>query len=302
MKKLLLIFLAFCALSGARAESIQWTDALGRQVILSAPPQRVVSFLGSFGETWLLSGGSLCGVTEDAISERGLLLDESIAVIGTNKKPHLELTASLSPELILLSADLEAHLALRPVLDSMGVPYAFFSVNTWQEYLDMMEICCRINGRMDVYTAECRKIQAPIEAQITRAQASPFFGQRTVLLLRAYSAGVKAKSSDNLTGAILKDMGLINIADSDQTLMENLTMEAILAGNPDYIMITVMGSDPEAAQRALDAQWTQNPAWQALTSVKENRVFYLDRSLFHLKPNSRWAESYAIMGDILYAP
>lgn len=295
---LLLLFSPACA----RGETFPVTDALGREIILESRPQRVVSFLGSFGETWLLSGGSLAGVTEDAVSERGLELGENVAIIGTNKKPNLELTAALNPGLILLSADLEAHMALRPVLDAMGTPYLFFSVNTWQEYMDMAEICCRLNGRMDLYAAQQEKIQAPIEEMIKIAQESPLYGQHTVLLLRAYSSGVKAKGSDNLCGAILKDMGLINIADSEETLLENLSMEAILALNPDYIMVTTMGGDPEASIRALDTKFASGPVWQALSAVKNSQVFYLDRTLFHLKPNSRWAESYQIIGDILYAP
>jgi len=54
--------------------------------------------------------------------------------------------------------------------------------------------------------------------------------------------------------------------------------------------------------KALDREFAQNPAWQALDAVKNNRVIHLDRTLFHLKPNARWAESYQIIGDVLYAP
>lgn len=53
----------------------------------------------------------------------------------------------------------------------------------------------------------------------------------TVLLLRAYSTGVRAKNSDNITGVMLKDLGCINIADSDSGLLEEIQMESILAAD-----------------------------------------------------------------------
>jgi len=299
---LLLCLLLLLPLAIARGEAFTFTDALQRKVILKKAPERVVAFLGSFGESWILAGGDLVGVTEDAISERGLALDGSVQLIGTTKKPNLEWTVALSPDLVLLSADLDAHLSLRPVMDAAGIPYAFFSVNTWQEYMDMMEILCQLTGRRDLYALQKTQVEAPIEGLLQSARTHPLYGKQTVLLLRTYSTGVKAKGSDNLAGAILRDMGLVNIADSQETLLENLTMEAILALNPDYIMITTMGSQVEAAMKALDREFAQNPAWQALDAVKNNRVIHLDRTLFHLKPNARWAESYQIIGDVLYAP
>ena len=142
MKKICLLFSILLLLPGtlARGEAFTFSDALQREVTLEKKPERVVAFLGSFGESWLLAGGTLLGVTEDAISERGIVLDENVQLIGTTKKPNLELTAALSPDLVLLSSDLDAHLALRPVMDAAGIPYAFFSVNTWQEYMAMTKI------------------------------------------------------------------------------------------------------------------------------------------------------------------
>ena len=72
--------------------------------------------------------------------------------------------------------------------------------------------------------------------------------------------------------------------------------------DPDYIFITTMGSDPEKAMIALQEQFSSSPAWQALSAVQNGRVIELDRELFHLKPNARWAESYQVIGELLYAP
>lgn len=279
-----------------------FTDALGREVTVDAPPSRAVAFEGSLAEAYLLCGGTLAGATEDAVTERGLSLDGETAIIGTVKQPSLELTAALEPDLILLSADSSAHVQLEGALSALGVPYAYFSFNTYSEFMEMARTLCTLLDREDAFAALEADVQAPIEAILARVQADPRCGVRTALLLRAYSTGVKAKGSDNLAGAMLADMGMVNLADSDGALLENLTLERILMDDPDYIFITTMGESHEKAMQALRESLTDNPAWSALTAVREGRVIELPKALFHYKPNARWAQAYGLLENLLYAP
>ena len=122
----------------------------------------------------------------------------------------------------------------------------------------------------------------------------------TVLFLRAYSTGVRAKGSDNMTGEMLKDLGCINIADSEDSLLEDLSLEVILEQDPDFIFVTTMGASEEAAMASLDELLLSNPAWASLTAVQEGHFHLLPKDLFHLKPNARWGESYEILADYLY--
>ena len=82
--------------------------------------------------------------------------------------------------------------------------------------------------------------------------------------------------------------------------MEELSLEAIIAADPDFIFISVMGGDEEAALEAVDAALGSNPAWQSLTAVQSGHVYVLPKELFHYKPNSRWGESYAYLADLLF--
>ena len=43
-----------------------------------------------------------------------------------------------------------------------------------------------------------------------------------------------------------------------------------------------------------------NPAWNALSAVKNGRYFLLEKELYNLKPNARWGEAYQKLADILY--
>ena len=92
----------------------------------------------------------------------------------------------------------------------------------------------------------------------------------------------------------------MNIADRQPSLLEEVTLEAIVAENPEYVLISIMGADIDAALQSVEQTLGQNPAWQVLDAVQAGRVYVLPKELFHYKPNTRWGESYAYLAHILY--
>lgn len=274
-----------------------FTDSLGNTVELEQPPKRVAALLGSYAETWLLAGGEVVAVTQDAYDERGLELPEDTVNLGANQQPDLEALFAAEPDLVLLTPDLDGQMGLRDSLEAAGIPAAWFKVETFDDYLNMLKICTDLTGRSDLYQKNGLDIQSEIDAAIASV---PEGEAPTVLLLRAYSSGVRAKNSDNIAGAILKDLGAANIADSDSGLLEDLQMESILAADPEFIFVTTMGASQEAALKSLDELLHSDPAWQTLTAVKEDRVEVLPKDLFHYKPNARWGESYQMLAELMY--
>lgn len=274
-----------------------FTDSLGNTVELEQPPKRVAALLGSYAETWLLAGGEVVAVTQDAYDERGLELPEDTVNLGANQQPDLEALFAAEPDLVLLTPDLDGQMGLRDSLEAAGIPAAWFKVETFDDYLNMLKICTDLTGRPDLYQKNGLDIQSEIDAAIASV---PEGEAPTVLLLRAYSSGVRAKNSDNIAGAILKDLGAANIADSDSGLLEDLQMESILAADPEFIFVTTMGASQEAALESLDELLHSDPAWQTLTAVKEDRVEVLPKDLFHYKPNARWGESYQMLAELMY--
>ena len=60
-----------------------------------------------------------------------------------------------------------------------------------------------------------------------------------------------------------------------------------------------MGDDTEKAMENLDKVIGENPAWSSLEALRENRLYVMDRKLFNIKPNAKWANSYAQLSEIL---
>ncbi len=275
-----------------------FTDALGNTVTVDRP-QRVVSFYGSFAEMWVLAGGTLVGTTDDAISQRELPLGDNVTVIGGTKTPNLELALSLEPDFALLSADTSDHVQAAETLRAAGVPCAFFRVDYLEDYLAAMEICTAITGRSDLYEQNAQRVEQQAQAVIQRVRPRLAQNPPAALLIRAYSTGAKAKGMDNLAGVILHELGVKNLVEDHPSLLEELSMEEIIAADPDYIFVTTMGSSSQKALDALRDGIQSNPAWASLSAVQNDRYILLPEDLFHYKPNARWGESYAYLANIL---
>ena len=276
--------------------AVTFTDALGREVTVDQP-KKVAALMGSFAEVWVLSGGELAGVTDDAASERNLTLSDDVALLGTMQAPNVEALIDADIDFVILSSNVAEHVKLKDTLELAGINCAFFNVESFEDYLSMLKICTDITGDKESYTKNGENVKAEIEAAIAR---KPEGAAPTVLFLRAFSTGIKAKGSDSMTGIMLKDMGCINIADSDESLLEDISMEKIIEEDPDYIFVVTMGSSEEKAFEMIEKTLISNTAWSELKAVKENHYVVLPKQLFHLKPNNKWGASYEILADILY--
>ncbi len=294
----LLIFMTGCTATSPEVSSsagVEFKDALGHSVRI-ADSDRVVAASGSFAQVWLLAGGKLAGATEDAFKDN-LSLPEDVADVGDLHAPSLEAIISLNPQLVILSADISGHTALYDQLAAANIPTAYFSVEVFEDYLNMLKICTDITGRSDLYEQNGLSVQGQIQEIIAKTEGKP---APKILLLRAGAGKVTARNSDTLAGAMLKDMGCVNIADSETGLLDNLSMEVIIQQDPDFIFVTTMGDSEEKAQQALQDTLLSNPAWANLSAVKNNRYITLQKDLFHLKPNNRWGEAYEKLWEILY--
>ena len=280
--------------------TVVFTDALGREVNIKKNPERVAALLGSFADVWMLAGGKLCASAEDAWEDFGLELDDAVNIGGAHS-PSLELLISADPDFVIASASTASNVEMRETLEAMGIAVAYFDVDNFEDYLKMLDICTDITERKDLYEQNGLAIKAQIDEIKAEYKNSDIpEDERKVLLLRAASSFVKAKgSSGTILGEMLHDMGCINIADSNTSLLENLSVEAIIREEPYHIFVVMMGSDTEAAEKSLENLMKENPALSSLDAVKNGRLHVMDKTLFNLKPNDRWAESYEILYEKL---
>ena len=279
--------------------TLTFTDDLDREVTVPVQPQRVAVLLGSYADVWCLAGGqdTLVAAADDAWTDFDLNLGDEVANLGSLMEPNLEELIAAQPDLVIASSNTTSNVELLPSLEDLGVPVIYFGVNSFNDYLEMLDVCTQITGQTQNY----QTYGLDVQAQVEKAKEQDDGSAPTVLLLRSASTSCKVKNSKGtVLGEILADLGAVNIADSDTSLLEDLSMERIIADDPDYIFVVFQGSDQGAAQKTLDAALTSNPAWDTLSAVQNGNFYLMEKELYHLKPNARWGEAYQKVADILY--
>lgn len=279
-------------------DSVTFIDSLGRHVTVSNP-QRVAALTGSFADMWCLAGGKeqLVAAAGDTWTQFDLGLPENVVDLGGVKSINLELLAAAQPDLVLASSNTTAQVELLKTLEQLGLTVAYFKVASFQEYLHMLDIVTRITGCPENY----RLYGDAVAQQVSAARERYDGSAPSVLYIRATGSSCKVKSSqDSVLGEMLADLGCVNIADSQATLLEELSMEVILQEDPDFIFAVIQGSDHRSGESLLHRTLLDNPAWNTLTAVQEERFHVLDQTLYNLKPNARWGDAYEQLAAILY--
>lgn len=279
---------------------VTFTDDLERTVSISQP-QRVAALLGSFADVWTLAGGEVAAAPDDAWEDFELPMSDEAVNLGNTKNLSLEMLFSVNPDFVIASSNTRIDLEWLDTLEKSGITVAYFDVSDFDDYLRMLKICTDITGRSDLYQKNGIDIGSEIDNVIKESEKRiAEKGMSTVLSLRASSSSIRAKNSKgNVLGEMLLSLGCINIADSESSLLENLSIEYIAKADPDYIFFVQSGDDTEGTQENVEKFIDSNPLWKELSAVKNGKVFTMDKRLYNLKPNSRWSEAYEELERIL---
>ncbi|MBE6553427.1 MAG: ABC transporter substrate-binding protein [Ruminococcaceae bacterium] len=274
----------------------RFADDLEREVTLYEKPCRVAVLFSSYAEIWRLAGGEVAVTVGESVT-RGFAPQNVILVdAGAGKSINREVLLASRPDFIIASADIEAQVACAELFEQADIPIAFFQVDSFDDYLHMLDICTRITENSMAYSQYGTKVQQQIHDTLS---AVPKDANPKILFIRVGSKVAKAKvAGDHFACDMLADLNTKNIADNAPILIDGLSLEEILREDPDCIFISTMG-DEDAAVANMESIFSE-PAWQSLSAVREGRCHYLPKNLFQYKPNHRWAEAYEYLKELLY--
>lgn len=282
----------------ASGTAVTFTDDLGRTVTADRLG-RVACLIASFADIWCLAGGAeqIAAATNATWTYFDLPLREDVVNLGAAKELNLEELIACNPDFVLASCGTDRNRELESAFDDMGLNVAYFQVDTFEDYLRMLKICTEITGHPENYETFGSSVEAQVKEALARADGS----RPKVLYIRATGSNCKVKGSEgSVLGEMLANLDCENIADRESSLLEQLSIEAILQNDPDYIFAVLQSADPADAQKVLETTLLENPAWNTLTAVREGKYFVMDSNLYNLKPNGRWGEAYEQLADILY--
>ena len=123
-------------------EFVTVTDDLDREVTVQKHPQRVATLIGSFADIWSLAGGadSIVATADDTWTSFDLELGEDVVNLGGVKEIRLEQLLASEPELIIASTNTSIDVELLPTFEELGYTVLYFEVDSFEEYLHMLDI------------------------------------------------------------------------------------------------------------------------------------------------------------------
>ncbi len=261
----------------------------GRDNVSASSPseiERVIALSKSNAELWVLAGGELIATSDDALKIKGL--NEDVENLGDMDHVSLEAIVALEPDLLILFSTDPAQKALGEAAEAAGIKVVFTNIDDYADYETVMKEFTELTGRSDLYEENVVRVRDRVDEVIAKVPASK--EQKSYLLLHVSATKSKAEKNDYFASEIFNNLGLSNIA-SDESVFNELSMEAIVAADPDYIFVVPRGDETKALE-SFEGIFASDPAWESLTAVKEGNYRLLSKDLFGLKPNDRWGEAY----------
>jgi ABC-type Fe3+-hydroxamate transport system substrate-binding protein len=263
MKRLLLLLLLSPAACFA---SRTLTDELGRTVAVPDHPHKLVCLAPSIvDDVYSLGAGN----DVIAVSEYTTYPVEAAKkpTIGAPLNPSLEKIIALHPDLVLGTGDMN-HLPAIDQLERYGIPV--FMVNPHGIagiYKSIASLGHALNRESDAAHL-LRDLQ--VREQSVRARA---LGKPAVrLFMPVWYDPIVTVGRHAFITELIEVAGGNSITSDIAQEWPQVSLEAIVARHPDALLL-IKGSKVSLAEL------TGRPGWQALSAVREGRVFFVDKRI-----------------------
>ncbi len=277
-----------CAAVLAHAAPIEVRDALGRRVVLAAPPQRLVTIFSSNTELVAALGlaDRIVGVEEYTRFPPEVV---NLPKVGGRLGFSVDAVVALRPDLVIVTPARQAAYQLVEPMERIGVPVMVLLSRSVGEVLDNIRLVGRAAGVPERGEALSAALQQRLDRVAARVASQP--APRLVMVTGRVGNGMLLVARDDTyTGeAMLKAGGRFALA--GRGVVPQVSPEAILASDPDMLLF--------AGTRAALDDLVRLPGWRDLRAVREGRAITVSRSEF-LIPGPRTIDGIESLARILH--
>lgn len=258
------------------------TDDLGRAVTLDNPPRHIVSLAPSITETLfaIRAGEHIAGVTDYCNHPEAAKRKQRV---GGIINPSIETIVSLQPDLILLSMEGNVREDFER-LTSLNVPVFVSNPRNLAGVYRSINQLGMLTGRNDAAEELVATLRHRADSVVALARTQ----QQTRLLLIVSLQPLIVTGKGSFLSELITLAGGQNIAGSLTATFPTYSREAVVAENPDVIiLVSGMG---DAASNLISLY----PEWSRLNAVKNGRVVQIEADLI-ARPGPRVVEGLEIL-------
>ena len=289
---------------------VTFTDDSGRgEISIEKNPKNAAILYPSFTCLWyetgataplIIGGKSGIELYNEQIG-RDITKDEGVTVVSDSSSGgswDVEAIIAYKPDLIVCSMGMKGYSTIGSAAEAANIPVIAIQYDHVQDYLKWFKVFCNINGHPKAWEAVANATAEKIIEIVSKVPADAVAPK--VAILGVVSGKLRAYGTEAAAGTILNELGGINVFDDGSAPFESvdIDLEQLYAAAPEIILINQRG-DKGATEEQLMEIVGGNAVWEGLDAVKKG-IIYLDKGLFHNKPNHCYEESYQTMAKILY--
>jgi iron complex transport system substrate-binding protein len=281
---------ASLALAGLPAQAAPTVlhDALGRRVVLPAPPQRIVTIFSSNTEL-VVSLGMLDRIVGVEDFTRFPPEVQRIAKVGGRLGFSADAVVAQRPDLVVVTPARQAAHQLVAPMERIGVPILVLLSRSLDEVLGNVRLIAQAGGVPERGEALAGRLEARLKTVDARV-AGRALPSMLMLTGRLGNGMLLVARADTYTGeAMLRAGGRFALAGAGA--VPQVSPEAVLAADPDVLLF----AGTQDALRDLVSQ----PGWRDMRAVRGGRAVTVARSEF-LIPGPRTVDGVEKLAQWLH--
>jgi iron complex transport system substrate-binding protein len=266
------------------------TDGLGREIVLEAPAQRVVSLAPSNTEILFAIGAGAQVVGRDEFSDYPAEAANIASVGGSMGEFSVEAIVALEPDLVL-AAEINTP-ELTKQLEDLGLTVYYLSnPATIEEMYVNLEIVGQLTGHDVSGLVESLKARvAAVDEKIAPLSFRPavFYEIDATDPTKPWTYG-----PGTFGDLLIERAGGFNIGSNATDLDPQLSLEQIVVDNPSIIVLgdAMWGVTVESVQA--------RAGWGAIDAVQNGNIFPIDDNLIS-RPGPRLVDGLEMLARILH--
>lgn len=261
------------------------TDYEGREVVIPARPQRIISMAPSNTEILFALGLGDRVVGVDTFSDYPGAANEKTR-IGDLWNPNIEQMIALKPDLVLAISGSEK---MWGKLAEMGVPVLVIQPTNVAESIESVRFIGQVTGATRAGNAVAAMMQAKVDHVAERIQR---ISRKPRVFWEIWHDPLMSAGPGSFMDDLITRVGGINLAGNAGSPWPEVSAEAIIAADPEVIIT----SDAEWARRIQNGEI---PGWTRTTAVRYGRVLVIDPNLTS-RPGPRLVQGLDLTARLMW--
>jgi iron complex transport system substrate-binding protein len=260
------VILAYTLLNGPVWSDIQVTDDAGRQVVLQQPAQRIVSLAPHITELLFAVGAGAAVVGASEFSDYPEAA-RAIPRVGGGGGLDLEAILALQPDLVIAwESGNPAGQAQR--LQQLGLPVFFSEPGHLEGIISSLERFGQLTGRQEDAHVQARTFADHLDELRRRYSGR----DEITVYYQIWERPLMTVNGRHIISDVIRLCGGRNVFADLPVLAPQISSEAVLAANPDVIVVGDAAGEPAASLVA----WEH---WPELKAVRQGHLYTIQREL-----------------------